>query len=112
LEGDFSGELAEIRRLHRSEGVPVKAIVRRLGVAWDSVRSALTSEQPRSYQRPSRDSLVDAVEPEIRKWLRVDTLMPAAVSTPPSLRHGDVQQAVGHALERTQHRGRAMISIV
>jgi transposase len=70
---------AEIRRLHRSEGVPIKAIVRRLGVARNTVRAALASERPPRYERPARGSLVDGVEPEIRKWLRVDALMPATV---------------------------------
>lgn len=70
---------AEIRRLHRSEGVPIKAIARRLGVARNTVRAALVSERPPKYERPARGSLVDVVEPEIRKWLRVDALMPATV---------------------------------
>lgn len=70
---------AEIRRLHRSEGVPIKAIARRLGVARNTVRAALASERPPRYERAARGSLVDAVEPEIRKWLRVDALMPATV---------------------------------
>jgi len=36
---------AEIRRLHRAEGVPIKEIARRLGVA---AKSQFTS-QPRAY---------------------------------------------------------------
>lgn len=70
---------AEIRRLHRSEGMPIKAIVRRLGVARNTVRAALASDEPPAYRRAPRGSLVDAVEPEIRKWLRVDAKMPATV---------------------------------
>lgn len=70
---------AEIRRLHNAEGMPIKAIVRHLGVARNTVRAALASDGPPSYQRPSRGSLVDAVEPEIRKLLRLDAKMPATV---------------------------------
>ena len=70
---------AEIRRLHKAEGMPIKAIVRYLGVARNTVRAALASEGPPSYQRPSRGSLVDAVEPEVRKLLMVDAKMPATV---------------------------------
>lgn len=70
---------AEIRRLHRAEGMPIKAIVRHLGVARNTVRAALASDGPPSYQRPVKGSLVDAVEPEIRKLLRLDAKMPATV---------------------------------
>ena len=70
---------AEIRRLHNAEKLPIKAIVRRLGVARNTVRAALASDVPPVYRRPPRGSLVDAVEPEIRKWLRVDAKMPATV---------------------------------
>ena len=70
---------AEIRRLHKAEGMPIKAIVRRLGVARNTVRAALASDEPPAYRRAPRRSLVDAVEPEIRKWLREDAKMPATV---------------------------------
>lgn len=70
---------AEIRRLHKAEGMPIKAIVRKLGVARNTVRAALASDEPPAYRRPPRGSLVDAVEPEIRKWLREDAKMPATV---------------------------------
>ena len=35
---------AEIRRLHRAEGVPIKEIARRLGIARNTVRAALREE--------------------------------------------------------------------
>lgn len=70
---------AEIRRLHRAEGVSIKEIVRRLGVTRNTVRSALASETPPSYQRAGKGSLVDAAEPEIRKLLVMDARMPATV---------------------------------
>lgn len=70
---------AEIRRLHRAEQVPIKEISRRLGIARNTVRSALASESPPSYQRAGKGSLVDAAEPEVRKLLVLDARMPAAV---------------------------------
>lgn len=70
---------AEIRRLHRAEGVPIKAIARRLGIARNTVRSALASDGPPRYQRAGKQSLVDEVEPEVRKLLMVDAKMPATV---------------------------------
>lgn len=70
---------AEIRRLHRAENVPIKAIARRLGIARNTVRSALASDGPPKYQRAGKQSLVDAAEPEVRKLLMVDARMPATV---------------------------------
>ena len=44
---------AEIRRLHRSEGVPIREIARRLGVARNTVRAALASDTAPKYSRPA-----------------------------------------------------------
>jgi transposase len=70
---------AEIRRLHRAEGLPIKLIARTLGVSRNTVRAALASDEPPRYERPQRPSLVDAVEPRIRELLRVYPTMPATV---------------------------------
>ena len=70
---------AEIRRLHRSEGVPIKEIARRLGVARNTVRAALASSEPPRYQRGGRGSAVDVFEPQIRAVLREYPTMPATV---------------------------------
>ena len=70
---------AEIRRLHRAEGMPIKAIARRLGVSRNAVRRALAREEPPKYVRPSRGSIVDAVEPQIRELLEGWPTMPATV---------------------------------
>ena len=43
---------AEIRRLHRAEGMSIKVIGRRVGVARYTVREALRSTEPPRYQRP------------------------------------------------------------
>ena len=42
---------AEIRRLHRAEGLPIKEIVRVLGVSRNTVRAALASDAPPKYER-------------------------------------------------------------
>jgi transposase len=67
---------AEIRRLHRAEGVPIKEIARRLGVARNTVRAALSSDRPPKYQRAARGSVVDPYEPQIRALLKDWPKMP------------------------------------
>jgi transposase len=71
---------AEIRRLHRSEGMPIKAIARVMGVGRNTVRRALVAEGPPKYHRVVRGSKVDAVESQIRELLRAYPRMPAVVS--------------------------------
>jgi transposase len=70
---------AEIRRLHRSEQVPIKAIARRLGISKNTVRRALVASEPPKYVRRPAGSVVDAVEPQIRELLAVTPGMPATV---------------------------------
>jgi transposase len=70
---------AEIRRLHRSEGMPIKAIVRKLGISRNAVRRALAADRPPRYSRPVKGSLADAVEPQIRQLLGQWPTMPATV---------------------------------
>jgi transposase len=70
---------AEIRRLHRAEGLPIKAIVRVLGVSRNTVRKALASDEPPRYERKPAGSIVDAVESRIRELLKACPTMPATV---------------------------------
>ena len=70
---------AEIRRLHRAEGMGIKAVARRRGMARNTVRDALRSGEPPRYQRVGAGSAVDAVEPEIRRLLGEFPEMPATV---------------------------------
>lgn len=70
---------AEIRRLHRAEGLGIKAIARRLGVARNTVRAALRSVGPPRYERAGRGSIVDAAEPEMRRLLKDFPEMPVSV---------------------------------
>jgi transposase len=70
---------AEIRRLHRAEGLPIKVIARTLGVSRNTVRAALASDGPPKYDRPAKGSVVDAFEPRIRELLRAYPSIPATV---------------------------------
>ena len=70
---------AEIRRLHRAEGMPIKAIARVMGCSKNTVRSAIRAVGPPSYSRRATGSLVDVVEPRIRELLKATPTMPATV---------------------------------
>ena len=70
---------AEIRRLHRAEGMPIKVIARVLGISRNTVRAALAADEPPRYRLEARGSVVDAVEPAIRELLRAYPSMPATV---------------------------------
>ncbi len=70
---------AEVRRLHRAEGLSIKAIARRLGVARNTVREAVRSAEPPRYERTGKGSAVDAVEPRIWALLGEFPDMPATV---------------------------------
>jgi transposase len=67
---------AEIRRLHRAEGVPIKELVRRLGVSRNTIRRAVRSDAAPVFNRGPRSSIVDAVEPQIRELLQRHPRMP------------------------------------
>ena len=70
---------AEIRRLHRAEGMGIRAIARHLGVARNTVREAVRSDVPPRYERRREGSAVDAFEPAIRQLLAEFPTMPATV---------------------------------
>jgi transposase len=44
---------AEIRRLHRAEGLPIRMIARTLGISRNRVRAALVTEAPPKYEGSS-----------------------------------------------------------
>lgn len=64
---------AEIRRLHRAEQMPVRAIAR------NTVCRAIADDAAPKYRRAPKGSIVDAVEPQIRELLRQWPEMPATV---------------------------------
>ena len=70
---------AEIRRLHFAEGLGIKTIAKRLGVARNTVRIAVRSGHPPAYRRPRRPSAVDPFEERIRALLKDCPTMPATV---------------------------------
>ena len=70
---------AEIRRLHRAEGVPIRALARRFGLSRNTIRAALRSDTPPRYERQPMPSALDAVEPEVRRLLQDTPDMPATV---------------------------------
>ena len=70
---------AEIRRLHRAEGLPIKVIARVLGISKNTVKAALASDQAPKYERRQAGSIVDEVEPRIRELLQTYPRMPATV---------------------------------
>jgi len=70
---------AEIRRLHRAEGLPIKTIARTLGIARNTVRAAIASDAPPRYDRRPAGSAVDAFEAAIRAQLELVPTMPATV---------------------------------
>jgi len=71
---------AEIRRLHRAEGMPIKAVARVMGCSKNTVKRALAADGPPRYQRRvGGRSIVDGVEPRIRELLAAWPTMPATV---------------------------------
>jgi transposase len=70
---------AEIRRLHRAERMSIKGIARVMGCSKNTVKTALAADQPPTYRRQSRGSVVDVVEPRIRELLQACPTMPATV---------------------------------
>ena len=70
---------AEIRRLHRADGLPIKQIARIKNVSRNTVRAALRSDGPPKYEREPKGSVADGFEPRIRELLMAYPAMPASV---------------------------------
>lgn len=70
---------AEIRRLRRAEGLPIKTIARTLKISRNTVRSALASDDAPKYVRKPMGSAVDEFEDAIRAQLKAVPTMPATV---------------------------------
>ena len=70
---------AEIRRLHRADGLPIKQIARIKNVSRNTVRAALRSDGPPKYEREPKGSVADGFEPRIRELLMAYPTMPASV---------------------------------
>jgi transposase len=70
---------AEIRRLRKAEGLPVRQIARVMNVSRNTVRAALRSDGPPKYERAPKASVADGFGPRIRELLQAVPAMPASV---------------------------------
>jgi transposase len=66
--------LGKIRRLHYREGLSIKAISRRTGLARNTVRNWLRAEEGAAptYQRTAIDTVLTPYEERLRQWLDTD----------------------------------------
>jgi hypothetical protein len=67
---------AELRREHFVRGVSIKELMRRTGLARNTIRSALRSEEPPGFRCPERPSKLDPFKEEIHELLRGDPALP------------------------------------
>jgi transposase len=67
---------AELRREHFVRGVSIKELMRRTGLARNTIRSALRSEAPPGFRCPERPSKLDSFKDEIHELLRGDPALP------------------------------------
>lgn len=63
---------AELRREHFVRGVSIKELARRTGLSRNTVRAALRSAKPPSYERAPAGSKLDPFKEEIHRLLRAD----------------------------------------
>jgi transposase len=70
---------ADIRRLHKAEGMPIKQIARVKGISRNTVRAALRSDGLPRYERLLKGSVADGFEPRIRELLQGCPAMPSTV---------------------------------
>jgi len=69
---------ALVRRLV-AEGVPQRQVARDLGLARETVRAAVASERPPSYERKPGPTSFDVFEPRVRALLARSPRLPASV---------------------------------
>jgi len=63
---------AELRREHFVRGVSIKELMRRTGLARNTIRVALRADQPPGFRCPERPSKLDPFREEIHELLRGD----------------------------------------
>ena len=63
---------AELRREHFVRGVSIKELSRRTGMSRNTIRAALRSDTPPSYERPAAGSKLDPFKDEIHRLLKQD----------------------------------------
>ena len=67
---------AELRREHFVRGVSINELVRRTGLARNTIRSALRSDVPPGFRCPERPSKLDGFKDEIDRLLERDPRLP------------------------------------
>ena len=67
---------AELRREHFVRGVSIKELIRRTGLARNTIRTALRSDAPPGFRCPERPSKLDPFKEEIHELLRADPKLP------------------------------------
>jgi transposase len=67
---------AELRREHFVRGVSIKELMRRTGLARNTIRAALRSQTPPAYERSHRPCKLDQFKEEIHELLRQDPKLP------------------------------------
>ncbi len=70
---------AEIRALHRRDGLSKREFARRLGISRVTVDRALASDRPPQYSWPAVATSFTPVEPLVRELLRATPSMPVTV---------------------------------
>ena len=70
---------AELRREHFVRGVSINELVRRTGLARNTVRSALRSDRPPVYGRSPKASKLDPFKDEIHELLKDEPRLPGVV---------------------------------
>ena len=61
---------AELRREHFVGGKSIKELARSTGLSRNTIRRALRSDEPPSYQRAPRPSVLEPFKPEIHRLLK------------------------------------------
>jgi len=67
---------AELRREHFVRGVSINELVKRTGLARNTIRAALRSAQPPRYSRRARGSKLDLFKADIQRLLGEDPALP------------------------------------
>lgn len=70
---------AEIRHLHASQGMSIRAIAKHLSAARDTVARAVAADGPPKYVRAAGPSRFDECEPRVRELLAEFPRIPASV---------------------------------
>jgi hypothetical protein len=68
---------AEVRRMYRVERLSIREIHRRTGLHRNTIRRALSGDEPPRYRRSASSSKLDPLKPWIEEQLGVDPRIPA-----------------------------------